>query len=110
MRRRPDDWGCRGCPGRGCGAMPTDLERMRRTQPWGLATRAGLVNLPLPSHGRFLLDLNPALRGFFLPASRRPRGPTTSLVGLSVNDREVDPIDPLRSIRGNNTSSAPLVR
>jgi hypothetical protein len=24
-----------------------------------------LVNLPLPSHGRFLLDLNPALRGFF---------------------------------------------
>ena len=90
--------------------MATDLERMRRTQPWGLATRAGWVNLPLPSHGRFLLDLNPALRGFFLPASRRQRGPTTSLVGLSVNDREVDPIDPLRSIRGNNTSSAPLVR
>ena len=39
-----------------------------------------------------------------------PRDSTTSLLGLSVNVRELDVIDPSRSIRGNNTCSAPLVR
>ena len=91
--------------------MATDLGGMRRKPAEGLAIRPGLVNLPLPSHGRFLLDLNPALRGFFLPVSRRLRGWMTSLVGLSVvNIRDVDAIDSGVAFPGTITCSAPLVR
>ena len=38
----------------------------------GVGNPCWFGNLPLPSHGRFLLDLNPALRGFFLSASCHP--------------------------------------
>ena len=45
-----------------------------------------------------------------LPASCHPARLDDESLGLSVNVRELDLIDPSRSIRGNNTCSAPLVR
>jgi hypothetical protein len=46
-----------------------------------------------------------------LSGSCRPARLDDEFVGLSVvNVRDVDPIDPSRSICGNNTCSAPLVR
>src|SRR5258705_1287810 len=53
---------------RGCDEKVTRAPNVvLRPNSW-LAERANQVTLPAPNHGRFLLHLSPACRGFFLRA------------------------------------------